>query len=150
MQQQLRKKGKPLRQNRTELNDLYIDAAMLKPVVEPMLAQIAAEAGAELKTPPLKAMFRALEKATVRYDERLRGSTDSVYDLLRFAVECRDFNAVSKVVKGIVEHPLLHVQRFKDRFLKPTDAGSVRPSVCPSLISWLPVMLPSAEFAAGH
>eukprot|EP00750_Incisomonas_marina_P030357 INCI7475.1.p1 GENE.INCI7475.1~~INCI7475.1.p1 ORF type:complete len:606 (-),score=135.78 INCI7475.1:331-2148(-) len=96
---------------------------MLKPVVEPMLAQIAAEAGAELKAPPLKAMFRALEKATVRYDERLRGSTDSVYDLLRFSIECRDFDAVNKVVKGIVQHPLLHVQRFKDRFLKPTDAG---------------------------
>ena len=110
-------------QRSTRLLDTYWHALALKPVFDEFLYDLANDVHAQPTFPKVKSVFRAFEKASVRFDRQSRFSTADICDIVRGSLEFDSLRLVTRGLQALLARAEFQVIRVKDRFSHPTDAG---------------------------
>jgi len=123
-------KSEDLKQNTSDLFELYSQAVDMKSYYDSVLKHIAKQAGAEWHPSPLKKIFRILEKAgrvKQSNDDSVYFDCSRIFDIVRGTLICDSLGdmqgGVLCAVRTLIESKKFNVVRVKDRFNKPTHAG---------------------------
>lgn len=116
---QARVPNQELRQNNTDLNQLYEAAAVADVELQSITQELAKATQGTVVIPPggLKDRERAEEKIMVDYG----GDASRITDLARIALEYETLDQIYNALETVVDRT--ETLRFKDRFIKPTPGG---------------------------
>ena len=116
--------GEEAKQTKSDVVEVYTDAAAARPLATAVVARIAAACGVVQpnKPVPLKSTVRILEKALLRPGDA-RGLCERVCDIVRDMVEGESTAQLAQLVRAFFDDDAIVVVRLKDRFKHPSGGG---------------------------
>ena len=116
--------GEEAKQTKSDVIEVYTDAAAARPLATAVVARIAAACGVTQpsKPVPLKSTVRILEKALLRPGDA-RGLCERVCDIVRDMVEGESAAQLAQLVRAFFDDDAIVVVRLKDRFKHPSGGG---------------------------
>ena len=112
------------KQTKSDVMDLYTDAAAARPLATALVRRIAEALGVVQPAAPvaLKSMQRIMEKVLMR-PGAARGDCECVCDIVRDMVVGESAAQLAQLVRAFFDDDAIVVVRLKDRFKKPSGGG---------------------------
>ena len=116
--------GEEAKQTKSDVIEVYTDAAAARPLATAVVARIAASCGATQPSEPvpLKSIVRILEKAELRPGDA-RGQCERICDIVRDMVVADSAVQLAQLVRAFFDDDEIVVVRLKDRFKHPPGGG---------------------------
>ena len=124
LKERVGRNGEEAKQTKSDVIEVYTDAAAARPLATAVVARIAASCGATQPSEPvpLKSIVRILEKAELRPGDA-RGQCERICDIVRDMVVADSAVQLAQLVRAFFDDDEIVVVRLKDRFKHPPGGG---------------------------